>query len=104
MALEGAEEGGKFIFVISPASIMYSGPKIRGHFHHSSFLAGGSIIGAGNLEILEGVLTQIKPHSGHYMPSAEEFVKLLDLLKSWGINMDDVSIGKIKKPKNKKQK
>lgn len=74
------DDQGKFIFVVSPKKIMYCGPKIRGHFHHSSFLSGGAILGAGNLEIDNGVLISLKPHSGHYMPTAEEFKKLIDLI------------------------
>jgi hypothetical protein len=84
--------------------VLYAGPKVRGHFHHSSFLSGGAIVGAGNLAIEKGILKSIKPHSGHYMPSCEEFLKLLELFKSWGVNMDNVELGKIKPPKDKKKK
>jgi len=47
--IDGNDEKGKFIFVVSTGGVMYAGPKIRGHFHHSSFLSGGPTIGAGNL-------------------------------------------------------
>ena len=41
----------KYIFVMSPEQILYVGAKILGKFHHSSFLAGGAAIGAGNLVV-----------------------------------------------------
>jgi hypothetical protein len=72
---------------------MYIGTKIKGKFHHSSFLSGGAAISAGAIAIEDGELRSIKPHSGHYMPTCEEFKIMLDLLHSWGVDMSSVTIG-----------
>jgi len=45
-------------------------------------MAGGAVIGAGNLVIEQGRLLSLKPHSGHYMPTLLEFFNLIDLMKS----------------------
>ncbi|KRW98723.1 hypothetical protein PPERSA_00311 [Pseudocohnilembus persalinus] len=102
--IEKADEKGKFIFVVSLEKKMYVGPKIRGNFHHSSFLSGAPVIGAGNLQIESGILKAVKPHSGHYRPTAEEFTFFINMLKEWGVSMDSVKIGTIKPPKKKKNK
>ncbi|WP_218581945.1 hypothetical protein, partial [Nocardia cyriacigeorgica] len=39
-----------------------------GQFHHSSFLAGGPVAGAGELEVIDGVLQLVTDSSGHYRP------------------------------------
>jgi hypothetical protein len=96
---EADEDTKKYIFVVSPDGVFYVGPKVRGKFHHSSFLAGGATLGAGNLLIEDGVLLSIKPHSGHYMPSAEQFHNLLALLKQSKVDMGRVQIGMVKPPK-----
>ncbi len=60
---------------------------------NSIFQISSKSIAVGNLDIHDGILTQIKPRRGHHMPSASDFQrlldfqKLLDLLKRWGIDM-----------------
>lgn len=58
-------------------------------------------MGAGNLEIDNGILRNIKPHSGHYMPTTTEFIRLITIIQEKGVNMDEVALGTIKVPKNK---
>ena len=42
-------------------------------FHHSSFLAGEAVVGAGEWIVREGKLLQISANSGHYRPSMDHF-------------------------------
>lgn len=49
-------EGSKWIFVLSSSRILYVGQKKKGHFQHSSFLAGGATIASGRMVAHNGVL------------------------------------------------
>ncbi|KAE8715106.1 U-box domain-containing protein 34-like [Hibiscus syriacus] len=49
-------EGSKWIFVLSTCRILYVGEKVKGEFHHSSFLAGGATIASGRLVVRQGTL------------------------------------------------
>jgi hypothetical protein len=42
-------------------------------FHHSSFTAGGDVVGAGEWIIKKGHLRKISPNSGHYRPPLDYF-------------------------------
>jgi len=49
-------EESKWIFVLSLSRILYVGQKNKGHFQHSSFLAGGATIASGRLVVDHGIL------------------------------------------------
>lgn len=49
-------EESKWIFVLSLSRVLYVGRKNKGHFQHSSFLAGGATIASGRLVAQHGVL------------------------------------------------
>lgn len=49
-------EGTEWIYVLSPEKVLYVAQKEKGHFHHSSFLAGGAAIAAGKLVVSNGVI------------------------------------------------
>ncbi|GFS43018.1 IQ calmodulin-binding motif family protein [Actinidia rufa] len=55
--------------------ITYLGPKRKGSFHHSSFLAGGATLAAGRLMAECGKLKSISAYSGHYHPTDENLNK-----------------------------
>ena len=46
----------KWIFVLSTSKALYVGKKMKGKFHHSSFLAGGATLAAGRLVVENGIL------------------------------------------------
>lgn len=50
-------------------------------FHHSSFTAGGSVIGAGEWIIRNGKLWKISPNSGHYRPPLAYFHRAVMLMR-----------------------
>merc|ERR1712007_141567 len=70
---------GKIIFVVGMDWTMYVAEKVKGKFHHTSFLAGSAVNGAGML-VLEkgGLVSQITPHSGHYQPGYAEVQALAE--------------------------
>merc|ERR1712196_666448 len=64
---------GKIIFVVDMDWTMYVGEKVKGKFHHTSFLAGSPVQVAGMLELdTGGLVKKLTPHSGHYEPGLEE--------------------------------
>jgi hypothetical protein len=50
-------------------------------FHHSSFVAGGDVDGAGEWLIEEGVLKAITAISGHYLPTLSHFHKAVRMME-----------------------
>lgn len=82
----------KWIYVTDCSGKFYVGQKTKGHFHHSSFLAGGAICAAGGIKVREGKLLEINPNSGHYKPAQHHFKALVDRLVGEGIDISDVKV------------
>ncbi|XP_019443508.1 PREDICTED: IQ domain-containing protein IQM1-like [Lupinus angustifolius] len=83
-------EGSKWIFVLSSSRILYVGEKKKGHFQHSSFLAGGATIASGRLVAQNGVLDAIWPYSGHYRPTEKNFKEFIGFLVEHNVDMTSV--------------
>lgn len=92
----GAEGG--MIFVMSKSGKIYGADMIaevlkrsdKGNkeyvgFHHSSFLAGGEVAGAGEIQVSGGQLTSISDASGHYKPKVEFLYQFLNELARKGV-------------------
>lgn len=82
----------KYIYVTDPQGTLYIANKVKGKFHHSSFLGGGSVGAAGAIIVNHGKLLKINPRSGHYRPGLRHFSRLLDSLRRSNVNMADVNI------------
>ncbi|XP_070051029.1 IQ domain-containing protein IQM6-like [Nicotiana tomentosiformis] len=82
-------EDTKWIFVLSVSKDLYIGMKQKGTFQHSSFLAGGATLSAGRLVVEDGILKAVWPHSGHYLPTKENFEEFISYLEQHNI---DVSV------------
>ncbi|KAE8690558.1 Homogentisate prenyltransferase isoform 1 [Hibiscus syriacus] len=80
----------KWIFVLSAFKTLYVGMKKKGTFQHSSFLAGGATLSAGRLVIENGVLKAIWPHSGHYLPTEENFQEFISFLQEHHVDLTNV--------------
>mmetsp|Transcript_68811 Transcript_68811/g.124039 ORF Transcript_68811/g.124039 Transcript_68811/m.124039 type:complete len:117 (-) Transcript_68811:75-425(-) len=94
-----APEGMRQMFVIGCDKTLYISVKVTGHFHHSSFLAGGACLAAGYVVVEAGKLKRISPHSGHYRPSEDNFKFLLDVFQNdLCICLSDVLIDPLVKP------
>ncbi|GLJ25984.1 hypothetical protein SUGI_0498390 [Cryptomeria japonica] len=83
----------KWIFVMSTSKKLYVGQKKKGTFQHSSFLAGGATSAAGRFRVEDGILKAIWPHSGHYLPTEQNFTELLNFLEGNGIDLSNVEKG-----------
>ncbi|XVF86831.1 hypothetical protein PTKIN_Ptkin18bG0074000 [Pterospermum kingtungense] len=83
-------EGTKWIFVLSTSRVLYVGQKKRGHFHHSSFLAGAATIASGRLVVLNGTLHAAWAYSGHYRPTEENFMELCNFLEENHVDLTNV--------------
>ncbi|KAK7278790.1 hypothetical protein RJT34_23826 [Clitoria ternatea] len=83
-------EEDKCIFVLSASKTLYIGEKKKGTFQHSSFLAGGATLSAGRLEAEDGFLKAIWPHSGHYLPTEENFEEFMSFLKENNVDLTNV--------------
>ncbi|KAG0276003.1 hypothetical protein BGZ95_008125 [Linnemannia exigua] len=82
----------KFIYVTDPQGVLYIAQKVKGQFHHSSFLGGGTVCAAGGIIVNQGKLMKINPKSGHYRPGQRHFDRLLGSLEAMGISLDGVVV------------
>lgn len=65
----------------------YSASHVKGLFHHSSFLSGAAVRGAGEWRVDGGVPLLITAKSGHYQPSMASFIQVLRSLRDGGVNL-----------------
>ncbi|CAK9145882.1 unnamed protein product [Ilex paraguariensis] len=86
----GGPEEAKWIFVLSVSKTLYVGQKKKGTFQHSSFLAGGATLSAGRLVVEGGVLKAVWPHSGHYLPTEENFEAFMLFLEEHNVDLSIV--------------
>jgi hypothetical protein len=62
-------------------------------FQHTSFLAGGDVLGAGEWVVTHGSLTKISGRSGHYQPTLNHLVQALRHLETAGVAaIDNVDV------------
>ncbi|MED6208895.1 IQ domain-containing protein iqm6 [Stylosanthes scabra] len=80
----------KWIFVLSTSKTLYIGQKNKGTFQHSSFLAGGATLSAGRLVVDDGVIKEVWAHSGHYLPTEENFQEFMSFLEEHNVKITDV--------------
>ena len=78
--------GGKFATIVMDhdGTIYASKRQVTGKFHHSSFMAGGAVAMAGEMQVIKGKVTYINRNSGHYCPSKLQLNQLADQLRSQG--------------------
>jgi hypothetical protein len=78
------------IFVMSKDGQLYAGSHKVGLFHHSSFLSGGEVAGAGEMKASGGRITALTNKSGHYKPTGAEMMQVFAELQSRGVNLASV--------------
>lgn len=79
------------IFVMSPTRNIYSASHKVGKFHHSSFLAGGPVLAAGEWAVNNGKVVAITAKSGHYKPDEKMFYQMLLKLRRRGVSLRGVA-------------
>jgi hypothetical protein len=84
---------GSAIFVIGANGHMYlSNHQVVGKFHHSTLVAGGSILAGGEIYARQGKIIEIGDQSGHYRPQAWHMMQVLKLLEVSGINLRGIKL------------
>jgi hypothetical protein len=69
------------IYVMGKDGRFYSTSHKIGLFHHSSFLGGGDVAGAGEIKVVGGTVQYITNKSGHYWPGDVELAQTLHALQ-----------------------
>jgi hypothetical protein len=81
--------GGRAIFVMDGNGNLYASLEQKvGHTHHSSFLGGEPVAGAGEIQVHDGRLVAMTDQSGHYQPSAATNDQALQSLRNQGLQSD----------------
>lgn len=84
---------GRAAFVIGPDKKFYAGSHVTNQFHHSSFLSGGAVIAAGEIETdKSGKLLAISNKTGHYLSDAQTILDALTILEEKGIDLTNVKV------------
>ena len=94
-------QGGSWIFVCSPQGKIYVGRKrvLPPRFQHSSFLAGGAALAAGQMDVDEGCVREIRAFSGHYRPQTDSIFAFLKLLHRQGVDTKRILVRQFKSEK-----
>lgn len=80
------------IWVQGPDFRFYSHSHKVARFHHSSFLAGGAVLTAGEWKVSNGRITRINAKSGHYQPGMRGFHTAVRRLKNLGVCGQDCKV------------
>ncbi|MEV4754645.1 WXG100 family type VII secretion target [Micromonospora sp. NPDC049559] len=81
--------GGRAIFVMDDQGNIYASTNQEvGVTHHSSFLGGQPVAGAGELQVTQGRLDMVTDHSGHYRPGRTYTNQVVDTLRNGGVRND----------------
>lgn len=84
---------GKAIFVIGPDKTLYAGSHIANQFHHTSFLSGGAVIGAGEIETdANGTLVCLSNRTGHFLSDGQTMLDTLSILREKGVDLSQAQL------------
>ena len=80
------------IYVMDGSGAIYADRHKVSLFHHSSFLGGGSVSGAGEMRVEGGKLVHLTNKSGHYTPGFEEMAATLLSLRGAQVDLAGTEI------------
>ncbi|MFC4951232.1 putative T7SS-secreted protein [Pseudonocardia sp. GCM10023141] len=81
----------KAMFVMDEHGNLYSSlEQEKGRWHHSSFLSGGPVASAGEIESIQGVPQAITRRSGHYQPGIEHLEQVANMLRERGVDITKI--------------
>jgi hypothetical protein len=78
------------IYVMDAQGRLFAAQHKVGLFHHSSFLAGGVVAGAGEIKVAGGKVEGITNKSGHYTPTTAEMLQVFAELSNRGVDLGTV--------------
>jgi hypothetical protein len=64
----------------------------RDNFFHSSYLGGDTVMCTGSMEIVNGKIVGIKNDSGHYRPTLDHIVNVLETLQMFGVDLSVIKV------------
>ncbi|HEX3635327.1 MAG TPA: hypothetical protein VHV99_07540 [Paraburkholderia sp.] len=80
------------IYVVGMENTFYSNSHLVNKFHHSSFLAGAPVQGAGEIAVNNGKVVAVTNKTGHYSAGPAELTRTLFLLHRGGVNLDEILV------------
>ncbi len=81
------------IFVMDGKGNLYaSDAQEVGRLHHSSFLAGQPVAGAGEITVRSGEIEYMSDRSGHYTPPGECLDQVREYLRKEGVSLDRATV------------
>ena len=83
---------GRLIFVMNEAGQFFAAESQLFAVHHSTFLAGGAVAAAGELQLSSGVVTVLSDQSGHYLPGPAFIWQAVKQLEAGGVNAKGVTV------------
>jgi hypothetical protein len=84
---------GAGIFVMDQKGRIYiGGREDEKTFKHSSFLAGGMVLAAGTMRFETGQLVRLTGRSGHYRPTVQQMVNVLERLSAYQVDLSKVTV------------
>lgn len=90
---EAGDQIGAAMFVIGPDEHLYAGSHAIGRFHHSSFLGGQAVLGAGDFRTdRNGKILEISNLSGHYRTGTEQLLNTLRILRKNDVDLTDIKV------------
>jgi hypothetical protein len=90
--LLSTDHASEWIFILSLADQLYVSKKVKGIFHHSSFLGGAPVKAAGKLTVSAGRLEELYFHSGHYRPNKADMRAMLSFLDARRVDLASVQV------------
>jgi hypothetical protein len=88
-----AIEKGMSLYVMDTTGKIYChGKQDELALKHSSFLAGGATLAAGTMRVVDGVVTQVSGRSGHYRPTVQQMLNLLERLRAYQVDLTKTTV------------
>lgn len=87
-----------FAMTLNRTLFVHGGHQVAGRegnfysFYHSSYAGGEDVICTGCLSAIDGKLIYINNDSGHYKPTPQQILLVLDALRVQGVDMTDVRV------------
>ena len=85
--IDYCEEDKEYIFSIDLAERLLLIPASK-TIHHVSLSHGKPVLGSGNMIVSCGKIISIQLESGHYLPSVQNGIQILDVFKKMGIQLE----------------
>lgn len=90
---EAIDTGDAGIFVMDARGRIYiGGAGSELAFKHSSFLAGGAVLAAGTMRVVQGSVVLLTGRSGHYRPTVQQMVNVLERLRAYQVKLAKITV------------